>query len=194
MTAASFRLTLAGAACVLLLAACSGDDGSAGDDPGAATTPTAASSTTSAPTATVATTSGGDETAGGDIDVCALVPGGEVEAVIGMPVGPAQRDDFEDLFYGCRYEEEALTQVVTLGVIAYEDAEEAEDSFEFGADQYPAVDGIGDRAYNSQPIDDITVLAGRYEVSVGLYFVADDDDTEHAMARELATLLLDRLP
>jgi hypothetical protein len=38
------------------------------------------------------------------------------------------------------------------------------------------------------------VLAGRYELSVGLYFVSDDDEAELAMASELAAVALDRLP
>jgi hypothetical protein len=130
----------------------------------------------------------------GEIDVCALLTKEEVEAVIGMPAGSAQPEESAPPFFGCRYEEDGLSQMVSIGVLAWGDAEEAEASFEFGADQYPAVEGIGDRAYNSQPIDDLTVLAGRYELSVGLYFVSDDDEAELAMASELAAVALDRLP
>jgi hypothetical protein len=74
------------------------------------------------------------------------------------------------------------------------DPDEAEASFDFGAGQYPAIDGIGDRAYNSQPIGDVDVLAGPYEVSVSLYFASDDDAAELAMAGALAALVIDRLP
>lgn len=128
------------------------------------------------------------------IDACALLTKDEVEAVIGMPVGSPQPEESPAPFFGCRYEEDGLTQIVSIGVLAWSDVEEAEASFEFGADQYPAIEGLGDRAYNSQPIDEVTVLAGRYELSVGLYFVSDDDEAELAMARELAATALDRLP
>jgi hypothetical protein len=140
-----------------------------------------------------ATVAEGDE-AVGEIDVCALLTNEEVEAVIGMPVGAAQPEESEAPFFGCRYEEDGLSQVVSVGVIMWADAQEAEASFEFGADQYPAVEGVGERAYNSQPIDDISVLAGRYEVSIGLYFVSDDDEAELEMASELAVVIVGRLP
>ena len=130
----------------------------------------------------------------GEVDVCALLTKEEVEAVIGMTAGSAQREESPAPYFGCRYEEDGLSQIVSIGVLAWVDAEEAEASFEFGADQYPAVEGLGDRAYNSQPIDDVSVLAGRYELSVGLYFVSDDDEAELAMASELAAMALDRLP
>jgi hypothetical protein len=130
----------------------------------------------------------------GEIDVCALLTKEEVEAVIGMPAGAAQPEESAAPYFGCRYEEDGLSQIVSIGVLAWGDAEEAETSFEFGADQYPAIEGIGDRAYNSQPIDDVSVLSGRYELSVGLYFVSDDDEAELAMASELAAVALDRLP
>jgi hypothetical protein len=130
----------------------------------------------------------------GEIDVCALLTKEEVEAVIGLPAGSAQPEESAAPFFGCRYEEDGLSQMVSIGVFAWGDAREAEASFEFGADQYPAVEGIGDRAYDSQPIDDVNVLVGRYELSVGLYFVSDDDEAELAMASELAALALDRLP
>lgn len=135
-----------------------------------------------------------DAGAGGAIDACALLTKDEVEAVIGMPVGSPQPEESPPPFSGCRYEEDGLTQIVSIGVVAWNDVDEAEASFEFGADQYAAVEGLGDRAYNSQPIDDVTVLAGRYELSVGLYFVSDDDEAELEMARELAATALDRLP
>lgn len=63
-----------------------------------------------------------------------------------------------------------------------------------GAEQYEEVEGIGDRAIRSQPINDISVLSDRYEISVGLYLVSEDDDTEFEMAREIAALVVDRLP
>jgi hypothetical protein len=141
-----------------------------------------------------ATNGAGAGPAGEEVDVCALVSQDEVAAAIGMPAGSAQAEESPAPFFGCRYEDDGLTHVVSIGVIAWADSDDAEASFDFGADQYPAVEGIGERAYNSQPIGDVDVLTGRYEVSVSLHFVSDDDAAELAMARELAALVVDRLP
>jgi hypothetical protein len=129
-----------------------------------------------------------------DIDACALVTQDEVESIVGMAVGAPEPEDAPPPFFGCRYEDDEILPVVTVGIIASESTDDAVSLFEFGADQYPAVEGLGDRAYRSQPIDEITVLAGRYELSVGLYFVSEDDDAEFEMAREIAELVLSRLP
>ena len=180
----------------VLLAACSGDVARSDEPDGGTSGATAVTSPASAPGATGTATSpasaGGADL--GELDVCALVSQEEVESVIGMPAGAAQAEEPSPPFFGCRFEDDALTQVVTVGVISWDDEETAESSFDFGAEDYPAVEGIGDRAYNAQPVNDITVLAGRYELSVGLYFISDDDEVELAMARDLAALALDRLP
>jgi hypothetical protein len=129
-----------------------------------------------------------------DIDACALVTQDEVESIVGMPVGAPEPEDAPPPFFSCRYEDDEILPVVKVSIIASESADDAVSLFELGADQYPAVEGLGDRAYRSQPIDEITVLAGRYELSVGLYFVSEDDDAEFEMAREIAELVLPRLP
>ena len=190
--------SLLAAALLVAASACGDDDGDDAVGITAAVDETDAEGADTAATDVEDTDVSGQTTdpsgAVGEIDVCALLTKEEVEAVIGMPAGSAQPEESAPPFFGCRYEEDGLSQMVSIGVLAWGDAEEAEASFEFGADQYPAVEGIGDRAYNSQPIDDLTVLAGRYELSVGLYFVSDDDEAELAMASELAAVALDRLP
>jgi hypothetical protein len=42
--------------------------------------------------------------------------------------------------------------------------------------------------------NDMTVLAGRYELSVGLYFVSEDDAAGFETAREFAQVIVGRLP
>lgn len=215
MITGPFRVALVCACVAFAFGACGGDDDAAEDtagtvpsdattatDANTATDDTAASAgapdttaATDTPVATggAATTAtaagaGGGET-GEEIDICALVTQQDVEAAIGMPAGPAQPDSMPP-FFGCRYELE--TDIVTVGVWVWDDADAAEASFEMVADQYPAVEGVGDRAYNS-PIDDLTVLSGRYEISVGLFLSLDDAD-ELAMASDVAALLIERLP
>ena len=184
----------------LLLAACGGDEGGGTEAP---TEDTATGATTSSPASAAGTTTAGTDVAGPaaqassaeDLDVCSLVSQDEVSEVIGTQAGAPQREDDPSLFYyGCRYEEEDITELVSIGILAWADEGEAESAFEFGADQYPAVEGIGDAAYRSQPIDEITVLNGRYEISVGLFFVSEDDDEEFEMGRQLAEMVIARLP
>jgi hypothetical protein len=188
---------------ILVLGACGGEDGdgSNGDDgggspaAGATGSPEATSSADGAATATEAGTSASspDGGAAGAIDMCALLSQEEVSAVIGQEAGAPAADDMSP-FYGCRYESEDVTPIVSVGVFAWDDESQAESSFSFGADQYEEVPGLGDAAYRSQPIDEVTVLHGRYEISVGLYFVSEDDDEEFEMGVELAQMVLERLP
>jgi len=170
-----------------LLAGCAAEGGGAA-------TPDAADATVEAtvgPATPEPTTAGG---APAEIDVCALLSQAEVEGIVSVPVGPPAAEDPLPPFFGCRYEDPDITPVITVGILAWDSPSDAESSFGFGADQYPAVDGIGERAYRSQPIDDITVLQGSYEVSVGLYFVSEDEDADFEMARQLAEIVIGRLP
>jgi hypothetical protein len=177
-----------------LLVACGGDDDDAND----------ADATSTSPANAAATSSDGGGAAGGaaddleEIDVCALLTQAEVEAAIGQTAGPgAPEESFAEFGLGggaCRFEADDITPVVTVSVLAWSNEEDADASFSFGEDQYPPVEGIGDRAYRSQPIDEISVLVGRYELSVGLYFVSEDDDEEFEMSRQLAELVISRLP
>ena len=188
----------------LLLFACSGDD-AGDDDASGGDGPTAAAATpmttdvatgTAGSEATSSEASGSDSGAATseDIDVCALVSQDEVSEVIGTPAGEATRENDPALsYFGCRYEEDGITEGVSLGVFAFPDEDEARDFFEFGSEQFEAVEGIGEGAYRSE-IHEITVLHDRYEIDVALYFVSEDDDEEFEMARELAEMMIDRLP
>jgi len=175
--------------------------GGSSDDNAEATSPPAGQPSDVSPTSESSAGEGTSSSNGDEpeaFDLCALISREDVENIVGVTVGPGMSEEPAGgggiLFLGCRYEDDAITPVVTVGIIVSLNESDAEDLFEFGADQYPAVEGIGDRAYNSQPIDDITVLSGSYEISVGLYFVSEDDAAELEMARELAQLVIDRLP
>jgi len=186
-------LWLSAAAAMLLFAACSGGDDST--TPGAGS-PTAGATKAAGATSTAAPTSAAtkETSDGGALDICALIPQKDVETAVGAPVGAAKPDPSPPPFFGCRYEQDGITSVITISVIVHDDADDAKASFEVGADQYPAVEDIGDRAYNSQPIDDITVLDGRYEIAVGIYFGSDDNAAELKSAKDLAALVIERLP
>ena len=198
-------MALVGAA---LIAACGGNGGN-GDDPNggdgatstAASTAVATPDTAASPGENVSTVASGNSAPVdvADLDVCTLLTHDEVEAAIGQTAGPpafiAMDESFASAGLGggdCRFEADNITPVVSVSILAWADEEAAASSFDFGTD-YPAVEGPGDRAKRVQPIGDISVLVGRYELSVDLYFVSEDDDEEFEMARSLAELVVSRL-
>jgi hypothetical protein len=61
-----------------------------------------------------------------------------------------------------------LVDVVSVSVIIRADKAEAENVHQSAIDinNYPEIEGRGDRAYNAQSISDVTVLVGRYQLGV----------------------------
>jgi hypothetical protein len=168
----------AGALLVLsALAACGGDD--------------------DAPTGTVAVTEeqptkaeAGIGEASAGIDACALITQDEADAVLGTATGEPVRDDTPPI-NACAYGTESF-DVVSVTIVTYADKAEAEDAYQMAIDinDYPEIEGLGDRAYNAQPIGDVTVLVGRYELGVDVS--GPENDLE--VARKLAAAAIGRLP
>jgi hypothetical protein len=186
-----FLLALSG---LFLLAACGGDDEESTPPSGGTRTPVS----TATAAATQTTAAGARETAtaapqasGGEIDSCALVTKEEVEAIIGQPVGDPVVTTTE-LLASCFYTTSDLDGV-SLAVVTYEDEQAAESGFQLAIDinDYPEVEGIGDRAFDSRPIGDITVLKGKYELSIDVFASGQD---EFEIAKDLAANAADRLP
>lgn len=155
------------------LAACGGDDAAP------------ASSTSAAQSAAPAAT--GEVP---DIDPCALVSQAEIERIIGMPVAalaPESPTPAGSLtYFSCRSDD------LHIDIEAWSNAQEARRSFEFGH-QYPAVEGLGFPATNTQPLGDLYALAGQFVVSVDL-FTNQDQAAQLEAAKQLARLVVDRLP
>ena len=172
--------------------ACGGNE----DEPstpgtGGATPATGAAS----PTGTPVPPAGGEE-----LDVCTLITKDEVEDILGQTAGDPIFSSMggagasAGLTGGdCRFEATGVTPVVSISLLAWSDEDDAESSFSLfnAADE---VDGIGDRAVSTQPVGDVSVLKGRYELSVDLYFVNEDDAADLEMASEIAVLVVSRLP
>jgi hypothetical protein len=202
----------------LALTACGGGEGDGRDGPGSNTlTPVAGSdapptgatngagtdsstATGSSPPASTGGSNAGDPE---EIDVCGLITQDEVESVIGGPAGPPMFHPVDSaVVFGsveigggdCRFEADDITPVVSITVLAWPDAETAETSFEFGLELDNEIDGLGDQAMSTQPIGDVTVLSGPYEVLFDLFFVNEDDAIELQMARDLAEIVMPRLP
>jgi hypothetical protein len=127
------------------------------------------------------------------VDACALVTRAEVEAVLGTPVRDPARGDVAPVF-SCSYSAASGFDTASLTVAAYGDTRQATDAYLLALkiNDYKEVSGLGDRAYTS-PLSEITVLKGRYELSVDLS-MSIDKDAQMKKAIELANRALARLP
>lgn len=127
------------------------------------------------------------------IDACSLLTRSEAEAALRKPVKDPARSDVAPVF-SCRFAAAEGFDTVSLTVTIYDDARQANDAYVMALkiNNYKEVAGLGDRAYES-PISDITVLAGRYELSVDVSMSAIEKDAEVKKAKDLATRALARL-
>jgi hypothetical protein len=189
---------------LLLLAACGGGDD---EEPTGTRTPAATQTAagtqkpaeTASPEAEETATAEAEETAtpapqtsNGKIDPCALITKDEAEAVIGESVDEPLVT-ITEILAACLYSTPDF-RTVNVDVLIYDNADDAESGFQLAVDinDYPAIEGIGDRAYDSRPIGDVTVLIGKYELSVDVG--VDDADADFETAKELAAQAVDRLP
>ena len=202
-------LSFAALSGLILLAACGGDDESTATPGGtrtpaataaatgtrtaaatAAATGTRAPAATASPRATQAATATAQASTG-EIDPCALVTKAEAEAIVGESLGePAVT--ITKMLAGCLYSTPDFDSV-NVDVLTYDSEDDAKSLFQLAIDinDYPEIEGIGDRAYDSRPIGDITVLKGKYELSVGVSTGGEDD---FEVAKGLAAKAVDRLP
>ncbi|MGH8168756.1 MAG: DUF3558 family protein, partial [Woeseiaceae bacterium] len=124
------------------------------------------------------------------IDACALITQDEADAVLGAPTGEPVRGDTPPV-NSCAYQTEDFDGV-SVTVVTHEDKAEAERAYLTAIDinDYPEIGSLGDRAYNAQPIGDVTVLVGRYELSVDVS--GPENDLE--AAQDLAETAIGRMP
>jgi len=187
-------LGLSAVGLVLLLAACGGGGGK--DSAEDQTTPTEQKTQAPAEQETQApapTEEPPDVAAGGDIDPCALVTKVEAEAILGASVGEPKPLVAPPVF-DCTYDTSDFDRV-GVSVVIFTSEDVAAGSFQSDIDTngYQEVDGVGDRAYRSEPIFNITFQKGRYEASITVNAGLEDDE-EFALAKDLAEKVLARLP
>jgi hypothetical protein len=194
--AALLLLALSG---LLLLTACGGDDEEATGTPSGTRAPAATQTTTGtqAPAETAVaeatqTATTAPQTSGGDIDPCALVTKEEAEAIIGESLDEPVVT-ITELLVSCLYSTPDFDSV-NVDVLIYDDEDQAEGGFELALDinDYPEIEGIGERAYDSRPIGDITVLEGKYELSVDVS--VGDGEADFETAKDVAAKAVGRLP
>jgi hypothetical protein len=192
-------LAAALAALALLGAACGGDDDDdTGADGGAATATIDSSDggddgsdETPGPTTEDAGDDGsGDDSSEDAVDACSLITKDEAVEALGAPVGDGEAQDFPPV-YGCTYRTEDGVGLVSVSVVVFDDADQAEAVYQLAIDNndYPEIDGIGERAYFALGFG-LTAQKGRYEFTIDI--IGPDDD--QALEEDLAQKALDRLP
>lgn len=172
--------------------------GQTGSQTGASSEPTAPASGSPEATGPNGAAGSGEN----DLDVCTLISQEEVEAVIGEPAGTPEFVPADEAFTAamdlaggdCVFRAEDITPEIGVTVLRWGDAATAEESFELGLQPESELDGPGDRAASTQPIGDLAVLSGRYELLIDIYFVSEDAEAELGMATEIAELVVSRLP
>lgn len=130
------------------------------------------------------------------LDVCALIDASDLQGALSSDLGEGVPDDPMPPFFGCSWRSEGGL-LVHCSVIAHADSEQARGSYQMGVDvnAFPEVEGLGDAAYNSQPVGDVTVLQGSYELSIAITGLSyDDDSIELEAAKLLAARAIARLP
>ncbi len=167
-------LVISLAAVALMAGACGADDGGGGPGAGATATPAA---TTGAPS---------DDA----IDICAIVPAGDVDAVLGVPAAAGIDNSAGDL-HACSWQgADEPTEVLTISVYAHPDAATAREQYLATTEGLDGVDilNLGDEASYSDAFG-LRVLDGRYDIA--------SDNTgpdEKAADLRLAQLVLAALP
>lgn len=125
-----------------------------------------------------------------DLDPCALVSQAEIERILGFTVDTPERSvtpaGSSLTYFSCSSDD------VHVDVQVWDSADNAASSFATGT-SYPSIDGIGDRAQNTQPLGDLDVLHGRYVVTVDIFSSLTQDEELEA-AKKIAEIVLSRLP
>ena len=127
------------------------------------------------------------------LDACALLTSEDAQRALGKPVGAPVRGDVPPVF-SCSFLTENRLDNVSVNVTVYRDAREAHDAhlMTLRINSYPEIAGLGDRAYQSV-VSDVTVLKGRYELSVDIS-ASIPKDAQVVKAKDLATRALAKLP
>lgn len=183
------RSTIAILTMVLLLGGCGGGVDGADTTAPIGTVATDTQDTVATDTTAVNATTGASQSNDSMpvVDACSLLTSDEVAEVLGEG-GESSAGDTPP-FYSCQWENG--TGLILLGVVSFADADTARASF----DVYSAtgdVDGVGDRAvYND--ITEVAALSGSFVVSFDVATFADEE-TARSQAKDLALLVIPRLP
>lgn len=126
------------------------------------------------------------------IDPCTLVTVTEAAAALGASVSEPQRGDLSP-FVSCFYRASDAA-ILSVTLITYHNEADARAGFQLAIDanSYRPLGDLGDDAYNAQPIYDVAVLKGIYELSIDI--ASGDPAAELTQSTELMRTALTRLP
>ena len=122
------------------------------------------------------------------VDACTIVTDDEIQEVLGAPTSE-RTSSTEEMpgmsLFSCSSDDVHVT-VEALATPAL-----ALSSYNFGT-TYPEIEGVGERARNTQPLGDIDVLVGSTIVSVDL-FLGRSREEELEAGTQIAKIAVDRL-
>ena len=150
------------------------------------------------PTAPPATATSLAPSSGATLNACSLLTKQEVEAAIAKPVLDPQPDKVSvPQAAGCTFgdPEAPLFGLVGISVISGPDVSAAKFSYELGkgnAGSAQTVTGLGDDAYWAEALNDLGVLKGKYDITIGVTAGAKQD--RQSIAKGLASKAISRLP
>ncbi|MBT2971830.1 MAG: DUF3558 domain-containing protein [Candidatus Thiodiazotropha sp. (ex Ctena orbiculata)] len=124
-----------------------------------------------------------------EFDPCALITQAKMEEIIGVKVTAptATIDRVEGVtFLNC------TSNDIHINIESWEAESQAIESYDFGT-KFPSIEGLGDKARNTQPLGEVDVLYGRYIVSVDL-FTGLDRKAELEAATTIARTVLENIP
>ncbi|MBW9267321.1 MAG: hypothetical protein K1565_17480 [Candidatus Thiodiazotropha sp. (ex. Lucinisca nassula)] len=122
-------------------------------------------------------------------DPCALISHANTEEIVGASVTApsASVDRLGNVMYlNCSSDD------IHINIESWGDASKAAASYEFSGN-HPSIEGLGDKARNTQPLGEVDVLYGSYIISVDLFLGLSRKDELDA-AQEIARVVLDNLP
>ncbi|MEW8692039.1 MAG: hypothetical protein AB2535_13185 [Candidatus Thiodiazotropha endolucinida] len=122
-------------------------------------------------------------------DPCALISHTNMEEIVGTSVtAPSTSVDRlgNVMYLNCSSDD------IHINIESWGDASKAAASYDF-SDKHPSIEGLGDKARNTQPLGEVDVLYGSYIISVDLFLGLSRKDELDA-AQEIARVVLDNLP
>lgn len=122
-------------------------------------------------------------------DPCALISHTNMEEIVGTSVTTpsASVDRLGNVMYlNCSSDD------IHINIESWGDASKAAASYDFSS-KHPSIEGLGDKARNTQPLGEVDVLYGSYIISVDLFLGLNRKDELDA-AQEIARVVLENLP